>query len=325
MFFSADDPHIRYIGRWAPLGPGLAATAPGAAIELSFYGSMATLHFDTEGLALPFPHLWLQVDNGALVETSVDRYLRVSSKEEGAHFLRIVYKGARETAARWHHPLEGFVLFCGLESDGICALSKDTRKTIEIVGDSITEGVLIDPSYAPNKENDQYNRPYQDDALATYGALLARKLDLVPLNVGYGAVGATKGGCGGVPSAPEAYPFCFEDAPYNAPPADFVLINHGTNDRHQTPALFVECYQRLLDLVYQRNPQAKVIVLVPFCGAFREELRRLVPAYNEANNRDVFLIDTEGWLPAEPLHPLRDGHRLAAERIAKIMKERYGL
>jgi hypothetical protein len=323
MFYCADNPLIRYTGRWAPFKEGMATTAPGAFLELSFTGRLATLHFDVETLTLPFPHLWLELDGGALIEVPVDRYLKISAKEDGPHRLRIVYKSARETASRWKHPLQGYVLFLGFDANEALALPKDPRKRIEFVGDSITEGVLIDPHYAPNRENDQYNRPYQDDALGTYGALLAKKLDLVPINVGYGAVGVTKGGCGGVPSAPALYDFCFEDAPYNAPPADFVLINHGTNDRHQSPELFTECYKELLDLVFLRNEKAKVIVLVPFCGAFQKELKALVPAYCKEKGKEILLIDTEGWLPPEPLHPLREGHALAAEKIEAIFREHF--
>ena len=325
MFYKASSPLIRYIGRWAPLREGMATTAPGAYLECSFTGQAATLHFETKGLALPVPHLWIELDAGSMIELPIDRYLKISAKDGGIHHLRIVYKSARETAARWHHPLEGYLLFEGIEAENLLALPKDQRQTIELVGDSITEGVLIDPEYTPFPENDQYNRPYQDDALATYGALLAKKLDLIPINVGYGAVGVTKGGCGGVPSAPESYDFCFENAPYTAPAADFVLINHGTNDRHQPSALFAECYEKLLDLVYKRNPKAKVVALVPFCGGFRKELLDLIPAYNEKKNRDVFLIDTEGWLAPEPLHPLRAGHLSAAEKIASAMAEHFNL
>ncbi|MBQ8399817.1 MAG: hypothetical protein IJX08_07620 [Clostridia bacterium] len=324
MFFHVSRPSVRTVGRWAPLRHGMATTAPGSTIELAFTGPFATLYFDIENLTLPYPHLWIGLDGGAHFEVPVERYLRVQAPTEGEHFLRIVYKGARETANRWHHPLQGYVLFTGFEAQGEGTLPADNRKTIELVGDSITEGVLIDPQYAPNIENDQYNRPYQDDSLATYGALLAKELDLVPLFCGYGAVGVTKGGCGGVPSAPELYDFCFEGAPVGYPPADCVLINHGTNDRH-TPHLFKESYTALLDRVFARNPQAQVVALIPFCGAFKEELQALIPAYCAQKKKAILLIDTTGWLPPDPLHPLRDGHIFASKKSAEIMRAHLDL
>ena len=324
MFFHVSRPSVRTMGRWAPFRYGMATTAPGSAIELAFTGSVATLYFDIENLTLPYPHLWICLDGGALFEVPVERYLRVQAPSNGEHFLKIVYKGARETANRWHHPLQGYVLFTGFEADGEGTLLEDTRKTIELVGDSITEGVLIDPQYAPNGENDQYNRPYQDDALATYGALLAKELDLIPLFCAYGAVGVTKGGCGGVPCAPALYDYCFEGARVGYAPADYVLINHGTNDQHN-PHLFNEGYTALLDRVFARNPKAKVVVLVPFCGAFKRELEALIPTYCAQKKKTILLIDTTGWLPPDPLHPLRDGHIIASKKIAEIMRAHFDL
>ncbi len=320
MFYNVSRPSMRFIGRWASLRYGMAATAPGSYIELAFKGNEVTLYFNINDLTLPFPHLFLELDEGDLYETAVDRYLRVRCKSAGDHFLRIYFKGARETANRWHQPLQGYVLFTGFEAQGEGSLPKDGRKTLELIGDSITEGVLIDPQYAPNGENDQYNRPYQDDALSTYGYLLAKELNLIPLFCGYGATGVTKGGCGGVPSAPETYPYCFENAPVGYPPADFTLINHGTNDRHN-PHLFKEGYTALLDLVFARNENARVACIIPFCGAFAEELKELVPAYaKEKGKQDaLLLVDTAGWLPPDPLHPLREGHALAAKRLAEIL------
>ena len=322
MFYNVNRPSIRFIGRWAPLRYGMAATAPGSYIELAFWGDEITLYFDIADLTLPFPHLFLELDEGDLYETPVDRYLKVRAKKASDHFLRIYFKSARETANRWQQPLQGYVLFTGFEAEREGTLPQDQRKTIELLGDSITEGVLIYPQYAPNSENDQYNRPYQDDALSTYGFLLAKKLNLIPLFCGYGATGVTKGGCGGVPSAQQTYPYCFENAAVSYPPADFTLINHGTNDQHN-PHLFKEGYAALLDLVFQKNPGARVACLIPFCGAYRQALKELVPAYAKENGKEdhLILIDTEGWLPPQPLHPLKEGHALAAEKLFALLKD----
>ena len=138
MFYSAESSSIRYTGRWAPLGEGVATTAPGAFLELTFEGRLVTLHFETKGLAQPFPHLWIELDGNGLIEAPVDRYLKICAKDDGPHFLRIVYKSARETAARWKHPLECFLLFLGFEADGTHTLPKEERRYVELVGDSIT-------------------------------------------------------------------------------------------------------------------------------------------------------------------------------------------
>lgn len=93
--------------------------------------------------------------------------------------------------------------------------------------------------------------------------------------MGYGAVGITKSGCGSVPRAEEAYPYCFADMPmtYPNPPA-YILINHGANDRGASAEEYITGYRRLLDLIRRTHPQAKLIALSAFCGAFAKELGR---------------------------------------------------
>ena len=70
-------------------------------------------------------------------------------------------------------------------------LPADERKTIEFVGDSITEGVLIDVDFYDKDSDfissqDQNNRCYQDDVCATYAWQTAEALNLRPIFMGYG-------------------------------------------------------------------------------------------------------------------------------------------
>jgi len=51
------------------------------------------------------------------------------------------------------------------------------------------------------------------------------------------------------------------------------------------------------------------------------ELVEFVAAYNRKNACDVKCIDSFGWIPADPVHPLRDGHRKVAEHLAPRLKE----
>lgn len=97
-----------------------------------------------------------------------------------------------------------------------------------------------------------------------------------------------------IPIASRAFPVSYENV-------DYVLINHGTNDRHEEyRQRFLDGYERLLQEVYKRHPHACVIVMVPFCGAFRESLQALV----------------ETWAAARPPYVVC-GHRgLVARRAA---------
>ncbi len=317
---------VRLTGRWDTRDDRFAeTTTTGAYIEFAFEGRMAMAMFDTWANPEPRLHLWIQLDGGAMVQTPIDKYLRVIAPDDGRHVCRIIYKGGAEVHSRWYLPLEGKVSFIGFEAEKAVAIGEDTRKTIEFVGDSITEGVLIDVDYygdgRPASPIDQHNRTYQDDACATYAWLTAEALDLRPIVMGYGAVGTTRSGQGRVPAVPIAYPYNFENSPISRPEPDYILINHGANDRSKPAELYVEKYGELLDKIRELNPNAKIISLSAFCGAHHEELGAFIKKYNEKNGTNIPFIDSTGWVPVEPLHPLRDGHRTIAEHLAPILKE----
>ncbi len=327
MFVSYRDPSVRLTGRWDVTDERYAeATTTGAYIEFAFEGKMAVACFDIEGNRAPFLHLWIQLDGGAMIEAPIDAYLRVIAKDEGRHICRIIFKGTEEKYRRWYRPLHGKVSFRGVSTEKPVAIEADNRRIIEFVGDSITEGVLIDADYCGDAEEqyeeDDLNRIYQDDACATYAWLTAEALDLRPICMGYGAVGATKSGCGGVPRVADAYPYCFEGAPVTYPHPDYVFINHGTNDGRADSVTFAAGYVALLDAIITAHPRTKVIAMSPFNGAHEEDIEKLVAEYNERHGKDILFINGSHWLPKEPVHPLRDGHRLAAEKLAEILQNK---
>jgi hypothetical protein len=317
---------IRLTGRWDVSDPKVAVTtATGSYLEFAFEGKMALVHFDTFANANPLLHLWIQLDGGDMIEAAISNHLRVLAKQEGKHVCRIIYKGGVENARRWYTPLTGKVSFVGVQTEKPLPLPTDERPTIEFVGDSITEGVLIDTDFTYPNELLSYNgqdyRPYQDDACATYAWLTAEALNLRPVFMGYGAVGVTKAGQGSVPAAAAAYPFNFEGSPISHAPSDYVVINHGANDRGKPAETYLAKYAELLDVIRQYNPKATIIAVSPFCGAFHRELGEMIERYNKENGCSVGYVDTFGWIPEEPLHPMRDGHEIVAQKLADKIKE----
>lgn len=319
---------IRLTGRWDTTSPDAAVTTTtGAYLEFAFEGRMALVLFDTLLNATPLLHLWVQLDGGDMIETPIDSHIRILAKNEGKHICRVIYKGGTEQDRRWYAPLTGKVSFRGVAVEKPLPIGEDPRKIIEFVGDSITEGVLIDVDYLEGYPEPTYDdmkcRCRQDDACATYAWLTAEALNLRPIVMGYGAVGVTKSGCGRVPSAPEAYPQNFDGSPITHRP-DVILINHGANDGNKEPALVAEKYTALLDVIRSLQPQATLVVLSPFCGAHHETIGQTVAEYNQKNGTSVHFIDSFGWIPKHPLHPLRDGHSKVAEelipRLAAILK-----
>ncbi|MCQ2471342.1 MAG: GDSL-type esterase/lipase family protein [Clostridia bacterium] len=325
MFYDYKNSAIDFVGRWAEYDNAKCTTTPGAFLRFAFKGNSAVLVFNTLWNVRPYGHVWIQLDGGAKIEATIEDFIRVEAETDGIHNVTVIYKSNVEMHHRWHTPLVGKLSFKGFEADEIAEVEPDNRKTIEFVGDSITEGVLIDDFREPDRNHGQYNRPFQDDSTATYAFITAKNLNLRPLVMGYGAVGVTHGGCGGTVKAADGYPYCFEgkEVEYGAP--DYILINHGANDRGAGAEKYLAEYAHLLDVIREKNPTSQLISLSAFCGAYHEELDHFIKEYNEKNGCDILYIDSNGWVPVEPLHPRRDGHKKIAENLTAILKEKFDL
>ena len=321
MFFSYEDEKFKFTGRWGKEQQwvsGICATACGSKIEFGFKGRDLVLHFNTNDNVETYPHLYISIDGGARIEVTLQKLIRVDALTDTEHTATIIFKSAVEAQHRWYSPLNGKVAFEGVTVNELIAVSESKKKTIEFVGDSITEGVLIDVDFV---DGGQQGRPFHDDVTATYAYLTAEALDLEPYIMGYGAVGVTKSGQGAVPKCAEAYPYCFENVPKSYSNCDYIMINHGANDRGVEVETYLENYKELLDLIIKENPKSKIIVLSAFCGAFHIELGEFVEKYNKENDTNISYIDSFGWVPLEPLHPLRSGHRIIAEKLIPQMKK----
>ena len=316
---------VRLTGRWKQYPDRAVTTAPGSYFEFAFHGDMAVIRFDTMINQNPHLHLWLQIDGGDMTEAALDSYIRIKTRTVGQHICRVTFKSTLEITGRWYAPLTGAIQFLGIQTEKPIALPPDPRPIMEFIGDSITEGVLIDTDFhaeAPAPyEMETLLRPYQDDSCATWAWLTAEALNFRPLIMGYGAVGITRVGCGRVPAAPDSYPFCFDGEPLEGiPQADVVVINHGANDHGRDPELFRAGYMRLLDEVRARSPKAQVFAVSPFAGSQKDTLEALVADYNTANKTKVHFINASEWIPPEPLHPHRDGHSIVAAHLAPLMR-----
>lgn len=58
-------------------------------------------------------------------------------------------------------------------------------------------------------------------------------------------------------------------------------------------------------------------MLSPFCGCFDDVLPGVVESFNQKENDNVIYISSHGWIPAEPLHPLYDGHKIVSEKLTE--------
>ena len=63
--------------------------------------------------------------------------------------------------------------------------------------------------------------------------------------------------------------------------------------------------------------KTQLILLASDCSPKTEkELRFAAEGKNEIHH-----ISTKGWIPREPTHPARWGHRIASERLTEALKE----
>lgn len=322
MILTPDSPFIRYTGRWNVRESEAVSTANGSYAEFAFSGECAVIEFGIDSCTPPFPRVYISVDSGANVEVPLDKFIRISS-EAGSHTVRIILKGSVELQNRWLHPLEAAVAVRSLEADDFLPLPEDCRKTIEFLGDSITEGISIDVERRFTHYGGSRDMVFWDDATAGYAWLTAKMLDFRPIIMGYGCLGTTQMGAGNIPAVCESYPYYSDNCPMESANADYIVINHGTNDRRADHETFSRAYRNLLDVVRERNPQSRIIALTPFCGAWAEKIREIVGTYNRETGDSVYCIDTTGWIPPEPLHPTREGHKTVARNLSEKIKENY--
>ena len=314
MFISYSDPSVRLTGRFFPEKQAAVTTACGSSVELAFLGRSALLHFDISDLVPAFPHVYLQIDGGPLIESALSARLTVRTADAGPHILRIIFKSAVEYQNRWQFPLQAKLAFEGFEADAPAALPPDRRRTVSFIGDSITEGILIFPEQTPAGDK-HLDRVYMDDVTKTYAWLTAEHFGLRPTFFAYGAVGMSKGGNGGVPKAIEAYPFYADGVPFPGEDPDLILLNLGANDRKKEAELFIPAYREFLEMIARRCPRSEIVVLSPFCGAHAGPLKEAVEAFSEEHARPVGFIDSTGWVPPEPLHPGEEGHAVIARHL----------
>jgi len=324
MIIKANHPCIRYTGRWDITETEAVSTANGNYLEFAFSGDTAVVEFGVEDCVTPYPHVYIAVDGGARIEVPLEKYIRIAA-EEGDHTVQIILKGSVETQTRWIPPIQAKTALRSLEADAFIPLPEDTRKTIEFLGDSITEGISIDNNGKYTRYGSHLDMVFWDDSTAGYAWLTAKALNLRPIIMGYGCLGATKGGAGEIPPVCQSYPYYSSDRLMMSANADFVVINHGTNDRGAAAETFREAYYALLSLVRERNPKAEIIALTPFCGALAAEIRETAERFNKERNDKVFCIDTTGWIPPEPLHPTREGNKTVSRNLAQILRETFDI
>jgi hypothetical protein len=95
-----------------------------------------------------------------------------------------------------------------------------------------------------------------------------------------------------------------------------------------TGAQFQSSYTTLLRNIRARYPAAVILALKTFRGRYITETQNAVTAVNNTGDRNVFFVNTDGWLSADGLadavHPNDLGHQQITNNLAPIVSGHLG-
>jgi lysophospholipase L1-like esterase len=315
-----------FYGRWNLAQAGKAVTVnSGSHVTARFNGTGISAEFDLTGNTGNVPTVSFKIDDGALVEKEISATLELGAGlPAGEHDVTLFVRGMSEFEARWTPPLIAFTSFVGFTVAGgaLVPTARPGRLKMEILGDSITEGVALH-AQGPQGQN---TPNWRTDGPRGYASLAAQKMNAEWRQVGFGRQGLTIGGNGGVPKAPDAFNWFYEGVPRDAWQADLVVINQGTNDQFNnvTGATFAPAYLSLLELVRDAYPEARIAALRPLSGGFATEIQAQIAARHAAGDAKVFYIDTAGWTAqgdfTDGVHPNEAGSVKIADQLVTALQ-----
>ena len=303
------DTNITYVGRWDKTSSTFyASNWAGAYLRTGFTGTTVRIR---QRNSVEF---WASIDGRAFVKfTGVSGTVNLTPTPlaSGNHTLIVNY---RQRAGSYN----GDAVFGGLVLDaGATTFAQPVRsKLVEFIGDSITAGTLS-----------------TNLALTDYGWLVGERLgtEHTQIAIGGACLVASADGCFGMEQRyfwiDAATPTNWDFGRYRA---DAVVINLGTNDvgHSVTGPQFQSSYTALLRNIRAKYPAAAILALKTFRGRYITETQNAVTAVNNAGDRNVFFVNTDGWLTPEGLadavHPNDLGHQQITNNLAPIVAARLG-
>ncbi|MEP6654812.1 MAG: GDSL-type esterase/lipase family protein, partial [Myxococcales bacterium] len=234
----------------------------------------------------------------------------------------VMARALDENQSRWTPPLVSSINFLGFTVTGgtLQESPRPVRPKLEILGDSITEGVVVWSSH-----NGKSTQCWQNDGRIAYPTQTAQKLGAEWRQVGFGYLGILKTGDGGVPKANDSFNWIYKNVPRDSWQADMVVINEGTNDSAAAAATFRAGYATYLTTIRSAYPGARIACMRPFNGAQAAQIKAEVDARNAAGDTRVYYVDTTGWLGTgdftDGLHPNAVGSGKAATALAAAISK----
>jgi lysophospholipase L1-like esterase len=321
-----NDPRLMLFGRWDQRAADRAITVnTGSEIVVRFSGTRLTFFFDTSIYKHEKPTVTIRLDELGWEDREVAERMEVATSGPATqeHVARLVARGFREWDNRWSPPLESALIFLGVTAGSggqLLAPPPRPRWQIEFLGDSITEGVLT-MGRGPQSE-----WPRLSDGRRAYAFQTAELLNAAPFIVGFGRLGITVGGNGGVPRAIESFPFVYQDVPKERLQPVAVVIALGANDAKAKADQFLADYLDYVAAVREAYPVAHIFCMRPLNGTHAKEILAAVERLAATDDKKVHYADTSGWIDpktdtTDGLHPNVEGHRCVAEKLAVVIQQ----
>ncbi|HBP98330.1 GDSL-type esterase/lipase family protein [Leuconostoc lactis] len=227
-----------------------------------------------------------------------DQTLQVTIPTETAEVRMVLRDRAGSSEAFWQDPVYVTVMTI---DQGEVAPIENVQPYVTFVGDSITAGeAMAADGHHPE---------------LSYPQLVADALGQPLARIAYGGTGLTATAPYQIPTAIEALWHVGDNVSRPLVTTNLVLVNYGTNDFNYgaTPTAFAFGLRIYLLELIKRFHNAKIILMMPLNGAFREVFLAETARFDQFT-----LIETKSWLPAmTDVHPNCAAHQIIAEQIMK--------
>lgn len=229
---------------------------------------------------------------------ATDQTLQVTIPTETAEVRMMLRDRTGSSEAFWQDP----VYLADMTIDqGEVAPIENVQSYVTFVGDSITAGeAMAVDGHHPE---------------LSYPQLVADALGQPLARIAYGGTGLTAAAPYQIPTAIESLWHVGDNVSRPLVTTNLVLVNYGTNDFNYgaTPTAFAFGLRIYLLELIKRFHNAKIILMMPLNGAFREVFLAETARFDQFT-----LIETKSWLPAmTDVHPNCAAHQIIAEQIMK--------
>lgn len=282
---------------WGVTDDGMMTTQFGASVAfVTTHVHVVRLSFAKNYDGLTFA---VQINAADWQEMPVtDQTLQVTIPTETAEVRMVLRDRAGSSEAFWQDPV--YVTAMTIDQ-GEVAQIENVQPYVTFVGDSITAGeAMAADGHHPE---------------LSYPQLVADALGQPLARIAYGGTGLTAAAPYQIPTAIEALWHVGDNVSRPLVTTNLVLVNYGTNDFNYgaTPTAFAFGLRIYLLELIKRFHNAKIILMMPLNGAFREVFLAETARFDQFT-----LIETKSWLPdMTDVHPNCAAHQIIAEQIVK--------